>query len=192
MTLDTIRSCFLDLMKEMPYKKIGISDITNRASIARQTFYTYFKSKDELLMSFMDEGFDDYFESVQPMLVDFSQGKQVIEMLYQRVADNHEIFRMILDANVDHLIYRRFRQYVNRTLGNVLRRNKIPVKDPKILEFVVDHSVGSTFHMIKHWMLEDMPYTPKQMAALSVSLHSFNSPETLALLNSIRTNEIID
>ena len=37
-TFDTIRSSFLELMMEMPYKKIGIGDITDRASIARQTF----------------------------------------------------------------------------------------------------------------------------------------------------------
>lgn len=174
-TFDTIRFSFLALMAEMHYKKIGIGDITDRASIARQTFYTYFRSKDELLMSFMDEGFDEYFEEIQPMLLDLKQVEAVIEMLYQRFADHFDIFKMILSSEVDHLIYKRFRQYVNRTLGNVLRRLEVRVSDPKIVEFIVDHAVGSHFHMIKHWVLEDMPYTPKEMAALYTSLHSFNN-----------------
>jgi len=174
-TFDTIRSSFLELMMEMPYKKIGIGDITDRASIARQTFYTYFRSKDELLMSFMDEGFDEYFEQIQPMLLDLKQIETVIEMLYQRFADHFDIFKMVLSSDVDHLVYKRFRQYVNRTLGNVLRRLEVRVSDPKIVEFIVDHAVGSHFHMIKHWVLEDMPYTPKEMAILYTSLHSINS-----------------
>lgn len=171
-TFDTIRSSFLELMTEMPYKKIGIGDITDRASIARQTFYTYFRSKDELLMSFMDEGFDAYFEEIQPMLLDLKQAEKVIEMLYQRFADHFTILKMVLSSDVDHLVYKRFRQYVNRTIGNVLRRLEVRVSDPKLVEFIVDHAVGSHFHMIKHWVLEDMPYTPKQMAALYTSLHS--------------------
>ncbi len=174
-TFDTIRASFLALMLDMPYKKIGIGDITDKASIARQTFYTYFRSKDELLMSFMDEGFDEYFEEIQPLLLDLRQAETVIEMLYQRWADNYQILRMILDSDVDHLIYKRFRQYVNRTLGNVLRRLDVRVSDPKIIEFIVDHVVGSHFHMIKHWMLEEMPYTPREMAVLHTSLHSFNN-----------------
>jgi AcrR family transcriptional regulator len=174
-TFDTIRHSFLELMNEMAYKKIGIGDITDRASIARQTFYTYFRSKDELLMSFMDEGFDQYFEEIQPMLLDLAQAEKVCEMLYQRFADHFPIMKMILSSDVDHLIYKRFRQYVNRTIGNVLRRLDVKVSDPKLVEFIVDHVVGSHFHMMKHWVLEEMPYTPKQMAILYTSLHSVNS-----------------
>jgi len=173
-TFDTIRFSFLELMGEMSYKKIGIGDITDRASIARQTFYTYFRSKDELLMSFMDEGFDEYFEEIQPLLLDVAQAEKVIEMLYQRFADHFVIFKMVLSSDVDHLIYKRFRQYVNRAIGNVLRRLEVKVSDPKLVEFIVDHAVGSHFHMIKHWVLEDMPYTPKQMAVLYTSLHSIS------------------
>lgn len=186
-TFDTIRSSFLELMNEHPYKKIGIGDITDRASIARQTFYTYFRSKDELLMSFMDEGFEHYFDEIQPMIIDIQQAEKVIEMLYQRWADNYKIMRMILEAGVDDLIYKRFRQYVNRALGNVLRRLEVKVNDPKLVEFIVDHTVGSHFHMIKHWMMEEMPYTPKEMAVLYTSLHSFSrNRDTLAMLASSR------
>ena len=185
-TFDTIRNSFLQLMAEKPYKKIGIGDITDKASIARQTFYTYFRSKDELLMSFMDEGFEHYFENVQPLIIDINQGEKVIEMLYQRFADNYEIMRMILDAGVDDLIYRRFRQYVNRTMGNVLRRMEIQVNDPKIVEFIVDYAVGSHFHMIKHWLMEEMPYSPKEMARLYSSLHSISrKSDILMMLSSL-------
>ena len=128
-TFDTIRSSFLELMREKPYKKIGIGDITDRASIARQTFYTYFRSKDELLMSYMDEGFEEFFEEIQPMIIDIHQAEQIIEMLYQRWADHYKIMRMVLESDVDDLIYNRFRQYVNRALGNVLRRLDVKVKD---------------------------------------------------------------
>src|SRR5690606_36307983 len=103
-----------------------------------------------------------------------------------RWADNFDIMRMILDAGVDDLIFRRFRQYVNRTMGNVLRRREIKVSDPKLIEFIVDHAVGSHFHMIKHWMMEEMPYTPREMAKLYTSLHSFNSrADTMAMLASL-------
>lgn len=189
-TLDTIRGSFLALAADKPYNKIGISDITDRANIARQTFYTYFKSKDELLMSFMDDGFDEYFEKIQPLIVDPTKTDVVAEMMYQQWQDHYDILMMVIRADVDHLIYKRFRQYVNRTLGNVLRRNAIEVKDPKMIEFVVDHIVGSSFYVIKHWMEDGMPYTPREMARFHVSLHSLNHPATIKLLTQMRNRQI--
>ena len=190
MTLDTIRSSFLELMEEKPYAKIGISDITDKANIARQTFYTYFQSKDELLMSFMDDKFDDFFEKIQPLLTDALQTQKVAEMLYQQWYDHYDILLMVLKSDVDHLIFKRFRQYVNRVLGNALRRNGIVVPDPKLIEFVVDHIVGSHFHVIKHWMLDGMPYSPKEMAHLHLSLHSINHPATVEILSRMELRKI--
>lgn len=40
----------LSLMKEKPFREIKITEIVERAQLARCTFYRYYASKEELLM----------------------------------------------------------------------------------------------------------------------------------------------
>lgn len=50
-----ITDALLELMGEVPYQKISIKDIVDRAGLTRQTFYHNFETKDEVLLSRLDE-----------------------------------------------------------------------------------------------------------------------------------------
>lgn len=55
-----------ELIKEMPYEKITVSDITDRCDIHRQTFYYHFQDKYELLEWYLHR------ELFSPLVQDFS------------------------------------------------------------------------------------------------------------------------
>lgn len=44
-----IAEALLNLMNEKPYSKISVSEICKRAGVSRQTFYTLFESKDNVI-----------------------------------------------------------------------------------------------------------------------------------------------
>ena len=44
-----IAEALLNLMKEKPYSRISVSEICKRAGVSRQTFYTLFESKDNVI-----------------------------------------------------------------------------------------------------------------------------------------------
>lgn len=48
-TENLIRNTFCDMLREMDYSQITISELTNRAMINRKTFYLHYNSLDELL-----------------------------------------------------------------------------------------------------------------------------------------------
>ena len=44
----------IDLMKEMPFEEIKVSDICKKALINRSTFYSHYNDKYELLVDFIN------------------------------------------------------------------------------------------------------------------------------------------
>jgi AcrR family transcriptional regulator len=46
------------LMDEKPYEKITVSDIVEKASIARQTFYRNFNNKNEVVFKYAENTCD--------------------------------------------------------------------------------------------------------------------------------------
>ena len=49
-----LQKALLTLLRKKKYVKITISEITREADLARVTFYAHFKSKDDLLASYLE------------------------------------------------------------------------------------------------------------------------------------------
>src|ERR1700689_2620367 len=54
-----LREAFVALVNERGYDKISVEDITERADVARATFYAHYAGKDELLTSVFSELVND-------------------------------------------------------------------------------------------------------------------------------------
>ena len=62
-TRQAFRKALLELLEEKPFEKISVTDLTNRADIARITFYKHYKSKEGLLLSIIKGFFENFFEN---------------------------------------------------------------------------------------------------------------------------------
>ena len=60
-TINTIYNAFANLMREKDYDDITIQDLLEEASISRSTFYSHYKTKDELLLSISNHIFEHVF-----------------------------------------------------------------------------------------------------------------------------------
>ncbi len=58
----------LELIEEKDYAEISITELTQKAGIARQTFYRNFNTKDDILLYKMDEIREEYLMKVQKNL----------------------------------------------------------------------------------------------------------------------------
>lgn len=60
-----LMDALLALMEEIPYQQIRITEICERAKLARCTFYRHFKAKDELLLQCCEELFEQLYIRMQ-------------------------------------------------------------------------------------------------------------------------------
>jgi len=57
-----ITEALLEIMEEVPFAKISIRDIVDKAGLTRQTFYHNFESKEDVLIHKLDDLFDGFFQ----------------------------------------------------------------------------------------------------------------------------------
>lgn len=58
-SLELICTAVLELLGEMPFNEISISDVQRRSTVSRSTFYRNFDSLDDVLSLLCDRGFDE-------------------------------------------------------------------------------------------------------------------------------------
>ncbi len=177
-----IRRSLIELLEKRPYKKINVSDIAAHADIARQTFYCYFRSKDELLLSFMDEIYDEFYQDIEEFIaIDINSINMINEKIYTIWSRESRMAKKILTAGLDAQIYSRFRRYVARGMGRTMIKLDLQVIEPKLLEYYIDLVAGSTFHVMKHWIEDDMPYSPEEMSKIYIY---FNNSDIMSAFSA--------
>lgn len=64
-TIKAIKTTFMTMLLEVPYEKITIKELSDRAFINRKTFYLHYASIDEVLEEFQEELTSEYFEKIK-------------------------------------------------------------------------------------------------------------------------------
>lgn len=101
----------LDLLDEVGYGRITVRDLTDRADVARSTFYSHFDSKEDLLFS----GFDAWLESLsdvvdaEPSTADGGPpGRfRFSRPLLEHARTQRRFFRAVILRGSDHRVRRR-------------------------------------------------------------------------------------
>lgn len=164
---EALQETLFELMSEKGYNEINVVEIASRANISRQTFYNHFQSKDELLLSYLDEIFDSYMDRISEFMTDYpNKANEVHEILFGLWEENAERLILVLNAGVDHLVFQRFRRYIRRVVGSVVRRNDFTIDQPDLVDYVVDFVAGGFFQLITRWMRNGRPYPASVMSQL--------------------------
>ena len=108
-----IKKAFLHLLQEKPYDDISVIDITNRADMARGTFYRHYESKQACLEEMFCDAFADCIDySSVPALRELRDknepaplGNPVVETLYIEEVKKCRTHRPIFQAAFSHLDY---------------------------------------------------------------------------------------
>ena len=92
----------LSLMEDMPYSKITVRDICNKADLSRQTFYNFFDNKDAIIRFCIHQCYSEMMENLAESLpVKLSDiTRQLTETLYE----NQKLMKSIVLHGLDHLL----------------------------------------------------------------------------------------
>lgn len=171
-TYGMLVDAFEELSKEKPYQEISVSEICERSTVRRATFYRHFEDKQDFfryyLTTFTDrfiatlaEGDElaDLWEYASYMNVKFAE-YAAISGPAQRHLLGHEITADMHDmivAQVADGIIRRVRAYCEE-------RGIQPAASP---EFIGTFYGAGLVHMLRMWLFEDQPYTAKELERLT-------------------------
>ena len=102
-TRKSLYEAFKECLKTKDYNSISISDLLSKSGVSRSTFYSHFKSKDDVLKALCNEIFDHVFAPTQTKESDhdFSNSStfdytRMITHVFYHFYDKQELIREIL------------------------------------------------------------------------------------------------
>ncbi|MFJ9446993.1 TetR/AcrR family transcriptional regulator [Kitasatospora sp. NPDC101235] len=156
-TRRALRDALVALVMERGFAALTVEDITERADVARATFYSHCRDKDDLFTRVTTDLLQELGERLQP-LADKSDtgftGEPLLALLHH-AEEERDLYRVILRGEGDGKPLRMFTEEAVRRIAAVFRRraeqnHREPRIDPEVLAraWVGEHCA------VMQWWLE--------------------------------------
>lgn len=177
-----LQESLITLLQDKSYKKITISDITEEADLARSTFYAHFDTKEQLLVSYVDDLLDQFFELFTTRDYDNPDVETDIQIniklfnIWDECCDIEEIINAV---DIDNLILVRFKRYWEKIYEDRSPEYKAQ-RSSETVKYLNNFLAYSFFGILKTWLQNEKKHPPEIMGEL---LYSLTGPPILAKVN---------
>ncbi|MFI0349372.1 TetR/AcrR family transcriptional regulator [Actinomadura sp. 9N407] len=162
------------LVLERGCAALTVEDITERADVARATFYSHYRDKDDLFTQVTTEMLDELGERLRPLVAENAAGftgKPVLEM-FRHAQDRRELYRIVLRGEGDGRPLRMFTERFVAMTAEVFRiraeRNDL---EPRISPDLLARAwVGEQISVLQWWIEHEAPPPPEEVARILLDL----------------------
>lgn len=159
----------IDLMNDVPYKKINITALTKKADVSRRTFYRHFKTIDELLDFILQQITKQFYEF---QLKQSPKNLEELIFVYFTYWEHRKNFLEVLKHN--DLLYRLQNTFVSMTQNSpdiIEQTNNI------IIDYAVAFSSGAVWSLLVKWLEDGAIQNPQEMSDITKQVlnHIFQS-----------------
>ncbi|MBQ3386713.1 MAG: TetR/AcrR family transcriptional regulator [Eggerthellaceae bacterium] len=164
---ESIKSAFRQLVFETPIEKITVSQICERAGIARKTFYVYFGTRDDVLKAIIKEDICDPTENLFPLFSGSNpeiSSPFLLERFYQGIYAHQDFYTKLAERSHSHTfvsMLQRCMYELNEALFAGRNVGTMPDKYRYATRFVVAGQASITLQ----WIRDGFRLTPAKMAS---------------------------
>lgn len=178
-TRSVIKESLTALMKEKPFDKITIKDITDKANINRATFYLHYMDKYDLLeqsqndiLNEIKEVLADAFKIFNPQSLPIQDANTIIPFLscvYECIGKNSDFVKVILSGNGDLNFHLKFKSLIEELIKKIS-----VIKTPDAfcipLKYLIETATSMHIGIISRWLEDEMVETPYELACITSSI----------------------
>jgi len=161
-------------MEEQDYNAITVEEITARADLGRTTFYLHYRDKEDLLLEELADLVHELTQQIARISISQWQEQKLpqapILMIFQHVAANEKMYRLILDGEgmlqVTERLCSIFEEAVIRlsqTEGDV---QELLLNSKVSMNFLASYFAGALLTTTGWWLKQGASYQPDEIAAL--------------------------
>lgn len=159
-------SALVELVLERGFTALTVEDITERADVARATFYAHFKDKEGLFARVTSDLLEELGERLRPTIADSAvgfTGKPVLEML-RHAREERDLYRIVLRGEGDGRPLQMFVDTCARATADEFRaradRNGV---EPRIdADLLARVWVGEQIAVLRWWAEQEAPPMPPE------------------------------
>lgn len=164
-SMDLITSALFELLAVMPFSRISVSDICEKAGIARKTFYRNFKSKIAVVERLVDQVFYEFMKKY-----DFqsSGARKIYNYWYEYILCTREFSAIFFDPELYEFITEKIREFVEIELNETFH-NAVSF-DPLFEDYYLNFAAAGIAALMREWMKKNCQTPAKVMATLTAHL----------------------
>jgi AcrR family transcriptional regulator len=170
-TREALHRALFQLILERHYDEITVQNIIDRANVGRSTFYTHYRDKEDLFRT----GWEQLLRSIAAhidLTVDGREKPLPVEWLFMHLKDEaNRFYRALVRSQMADRIFTYGIYYLAKCLEENHAKfspEKFPTDLP--LPVVANYVSLQLFGLLKWWLDNEMPYSPKEMSEMFYKL----------------------
>lgn len=172
-TRAALQKALLELLQKRRLDSIQIQEITDRADVSRPAFYLHFASKEELLLSHID----DLFAQLHQAVFEEAAKRQQVTMEMLVMASFHlwgkeaKAWSVAWQLENKDLLLIRLRRHLAALMAAFAASPGSNITPhPTLHDYVVDFITGGVYMLLRRWAEEGMKTPVEQMGRLAYHL----------------------
>jgi len=185
-TKAAIEDAFVQLVLERGYDRVAVEDITDRADLARATFYAHYPNKEAVQFSVFNRLTEDLVQRIAdqggpPTVVH----RDAIQAAYQQAAEMPDLYRACLsDARTRQAHLSTLSRYAEE---NFRDRLKALGKQPRVpVPLMARAFVGAHVAVLEAWLAGELDGDAEELAGMALDLLIYGT----AWAHGIRLDEL--
>jgi len=166
------------LMDETQYSKITVSDICEKAGVARPTFYRNYREKDDIVFNYLENTFSTELP-VGNENTDDKPDSIILLFDYGYMVQNRKNLKKILSIpDIENRIYRDVQKFPMSLIKHY--RDKLTPEEYLICRYKLCYQITGSLRVIMEWFSNDMPLSAENVVYM---LNAMNIPKTIQYRN---------
>lgn len=161
-----LAQALLSELMEKDFDDISIQNITDRAGLSRQTFYTNFSKKEDILNFLLNGLFTKYMRRLSPSQL--TPGNFIIDYLIFWDS-NKDFISLLFRRNLGYLFQNRNRAFF---MSDSAAFDDIFSAEPWQLPYIKASIAGLTYELLNLWISNDQGLSVNMLTALAENLLS--------------------
>ena len=164
-TRTNIQNATMQLIEEKGFSNVRMVDIAERAMVNRNTIYLHYESKEEIIISMVDEAFSSSLENMDIDSLTKTRNSRknlvgIFTKLFDTLNENIELYRIILtDSSLSGFLDKRILK-----IRNAMQESLKPTKRNQI---GVEYLLQGIYGVIKKWIIYDVGSIEENVKLLS-------------------------
>ena len=166
------------LMDEKPYYKITVSDITEKAGIARQTFYRNYGDKDDVVFEYLAKIYNTELFTVEKCKKD---DKNIIALMidYDYMIEFKKNLKKILSiVDIENRVIHESQKFPMSLIKHY--KGKLSPDEYLVCRYKLCYQITGCLRVLFDWFINDMPMPVENIVSM---LNNMNIPKTAQYRN---------
>lgn len=167
-TKTLLKKALTELILERGFEDVRVQDVIDRADVGRTSFYTYFKSKEDLLLQNLDD-LEGMFESAENRSDGTSATEEFSLNMFRHLKENWRLARVLLGNRKIPVVRNHVQGIILKYYKKRYERDWAQNRSPIEMEAAAVFTAGALVSLTLWWLSLNRPPAPEKMQEMFVA-----------------------